>query len=183
MAMISMYHPSLVGSTTWVEQEAFRNFWIFRGWLSLDDPYSVGTRYPPGYELARAPLEADLGSDFTAFGELTTVARITVPALQQPIELELFSQGASIGATGDWSIGFVPVSSISVLNVRGARRESYPVNATAGLGIPVVRKHILAAPTVAQQWTIGVQRDSGTATGLRLKGNSLLNGFIRAKTC
>ena len=180
MPFISMYHPTIPNSTAWVEQEAYRSYWIFNGWLSNDDPYATGTRLTPGTEIDCAPYESDFGPDVTAFTALSTNLRINIPVLQQPVIVEFCGMMASIGASGDWTVGFAPVTGFNVLLLTGGRRLTIPVNGTAGLGMPVFVTARLPAGSTGGDWTVATQRDSGTATGIRAKGNALYEGYVRA---
>lgn len=180
MPTISMYKPGQPGSNTFTDQDAYRQQHYWNGWRSNDDPYTAATARTPGEVIQSNPITADLGSDFTAFGELVSSLRITLPALQQPVELELSCQIANIGAASEWSIGFVPVTGLNVLLMKGARRIAPPINGTAGLGQLLLMKETLLAPIAAGDWTIAVQRETLTATGLRLKGNGIFSGYFKA---
>jgi hypothetical protein len=180
MATISMYKPGQPGSTTFVDQDAYRQNHYWQGWRSNDDPYTAATARTPGEVIQSNPITADLGSDFTAFGEITSTLRITLPALQQPVELELSCQIANIGAVSEWSIGFVPVTGLNVLLLKGGRRVAPAVLGTAGLGQLLILKETLLAPIAAGDWTIATQRETSTATGLRLKGNGIFSGYFKA---
>lgn len=181
MAVISMYKPGQPGSTTFVDQDAYRQQHYWRGWRSNDDPYSAATARTPGEILQVVSITTDIGTDFTAFTEVSSTLRVTLPALQQPVELELCAQITNIGAaTSEWSIGFVPVTGFSVLLLKGGRRVTPPVVATAGIGQSLLIKATLLSPIAAGDWTIAAQRETSTATGIRLKGNGLFNGYFKA---
>lgn len=179
---VQVYRPENPSLITYMEREAYRQYWAHIGWLSPDDPGGLGTRLTPGTELDSVMIESDISRAATAYGEFSNTLRITLPALSQPVVLTLRTQLTVTGAAdGEWTVGFSPVSGVgSVLNIRGARRATPPVLATAGLGQPFDIEIRLPSPVTGGDWTITNQRDSGSGTGLNFKNNGLLNGYFAA---
>lgn len=176
---IVMYHPSNPGATTWVEREAYRQTWFPKGWLSFDDPYNGGDpRMPPGTIIDSTEITADAAQATTTFAEITSLARVDVPQLGQPVIIQADIAVASVTSVGSWSLGFCRTSNITPLGGKGLRRiADIPLSTADGEGLPITLRHRVQALTTADTWTLVSQRDAGTGT-LKLEHNALFNGLI-----
>lgn len=185
MAMIQMFHPDLPGSTTYVEQDAFRTQWYPLGWRSNEDAYTAVEHLTPGVELDSTPLDADMTSVGAGPGELVGAAyRLSLPELGQPILLEAHFQLAAVGGSTNTgvSIGFCRVGDIgNILGWQAIRQyEAIPVNATAGRGIAADLYYRVPANIDAADWTIGALRTSGDRS-TQMKGDASRAGLFIAR--
>lgn len=178
--LIACYFPA-TGQTANLPRGYFRREAYFNGWRSVVDPYGEDSRMP-GTELDFALLNFDAGTvnGNSAPIEFSSGLRITVPDLNQPIDLVFWGQLASVTSASTFSIGFCRVSELaSLLGFKGLRQYVSVPTAAAAIGTPVALRVRLDAAFTGADWTIAGIRDSGTGSG-QLRGNDLYSGGFGA---
>lgn len=181
---IVMYHPDIPNSTQWADREAYRTTWYAKGWRSNDDPYVTGRFVQPGTQLDYAELTSSFGSltanGFNVGAEFGTAARVTLPTLDQPIELLAWFILGSVTSASTFTVAFSKVADVTTtLTMKGARQ--FPSVPTGGIpaGTNVQLRYVVPAGTTGTDWTISGARDSGSGSGSIL-ANTIYSGGVIA---